>query len=95
MLVHAAGESSPGTLSDGTFAIALAVAGEAELKAVQDRLSKHGVQFNAIREPDAPYCGQLMAIGIRPLRRSRIRRLLSDVPLLRDSRASRLREDAA
>lgn len=95
MLIHAAGESSTGSLEDGTFAIALAVADESELKAVLARLSKNGIALRAIYEPDPPYSGQLMAIGVRPAIRSSIRQFLSSIPLLRETRASRLMEDFA
>ncbi len=94
MLIHAAGESSTGDLGPGTFAIALSVPDEAALIRQFLRLSALGVQLTPIHEPDAPYGGQLMAIGIRPLLRSRIGRLLSELPLLKDSRAGRPREDA-
>lgn len=94
MLIHAAGESSPGDLGEATFAIALAVADEAALIRLFLRLSAQGVEITPVHEPDAPYNGQLMAIGVRPMLRSRVSRFLSDVPLLKDSRAGRPREDA-
>jgi hypothetical protein len=87
MLIHAAGESSPGNLPQDTFAIALAVADEDALADLMVRLAKSGVPMAIVHEPDEPYRGQLMALGLRPARRSQLRRHLSDVPLLKDSRS--------
>lgn len=87
MLIHAAGESSPGNLSEGTYAIALAVPDEAALIRLFLRLSEQGVPCTPIHEPDAPYRGQLMSIGVRPMLRSRVARFLSDIPLLKDKHA--------
>lgn len=121
--IHAAGESSPGNLPDGTYAIALAVADEPSLLREAERLRARGFErleptkaasparprtlwegccdlvrrfaralglvqppveveqlaFVAIHEPDAPYCGALMAIGILPARREVLRRHLSSL----------------
>ena len=46
-VVHAAGESSPGNLPEGTYAIVLAVPDEGALKAVAARLQLAGVKFVA------------------------------------------------
>lgn len=83
MLVHAAGESSPGNLADGTYAIVLAVPDEASLAREADRLRKRDVKFVEIREPDAPFFGALMALGIVPGRKEALRRHFSSLPLLR------------
>lgn len=84
-LVHAAGESSRGDLKEGTFAIVLGVPNEASLIAVRTRLSLAGVEHVTIHEPDAPYRGSLMAIGVRPALKSQVRRHLSELPLFRGS----------
>jgi hypothetical protein len=84
-IAHAAGESSPGNLTEGTFAIVLGVENEAALQAVRARLSVAGIDHVPIHEPDAPYGGKLMAIGCAPVMRSRLRRALSSVPLFRGS----------
>jgi peptidyl-tRNA hydrolase len=82
-LVHAAGESSPGDLAEGTHAVVLTARNEAELVELERRLDLAGVAHVAIREPDAPYNGQLMAIGCVPARKEVLRRHLSSLPLLR------------
>jgi hypothetical protein len=124
-IIHAAGESSPGKLPDGTFAIALSVPDEAALVRECDRLRGRGfveqppsaelteppeppsfwqrclrwlrqlwagasappqeqsLSFVPIREPDPPYHGALMAIGIVPARREALRRHLSSLPKLK------------
>ena len=85
MLVHAAGESSPGTsnLPDGTFAIVLGVPDEAALLGEEARLRAAGAALVAIREPDAPFFGALMALGLRPGRKEVLRKLVSSLPLLK------------
>ncbi|HTQ43920.1 MAG TPA: hypothetical protein VMI75_14260 [Polyangiaceae bacterium] len=83
MCVHAAGESSPGDLPKDTHAVVLAVAGEDALAAVERSLERAGVAHVAIREPDAPWNGALMAIGVEPGRKEALRRWLSSLPLLK------------
>jgi len=82
-IVHAAGESSPGSLPSGTFAIVLAAPDEAALLSHEDRLRAAGVAHVAIRENEGPFAGQLCAIGLRPAPRSSLRRWTSSVPLLK------------
>jgi hypothetical protein len=82
-IVHAAGESSPGQLPDGTFAIVLAARDEDHLRTIACRLVDADLVFHEIKEPDAPWDGQLMAIGLRPIQRSVGRRFLSNLPLYR------------
>jgi len=82
-IVHAAGESSPGNLDSGTYAVVLAVPNERELARVAERLVAVDVAFVPIHEPDAPHAGALMALGLRPARKEALRRHLSSLPLLR------------
>lgn len=99
-LIHAAGESSPGHLPPGTYAIALACPNERALVLLADQLRLAGVSFRCIFETDAPWNGQLMAIGIEPGPRSKLRKLLSSLPLYRgasvgvDERSRLVRADA-
>jgi hypothetical protein len=83
MLVHAAGESSPGNLPESTHAVVLAVPDERALLREETRLRAAGASLTAIREPDAPFFGALMAIGLRPARKGVIRKLVSELPLLK------------
>ena len=48
-----------------------------------DDLRRAGVQYTAIFEPDAPYNGALMALGLAPARKGAMRRHLSKLPLLK------------
>ncbi len=80
-LIHAAGESSPGDLSSGTYAIALAAKSELQLLALEQRLISQNIPHAAIREPD--WDGQLMAIGIAPCDRSIVRKEVSQLPLIK------------
>ena len=85
-LIHAAGESSPGGLASGTRALALMVEDEAALRALAADLVRWGVPHVQIREPDPPWSGALMAIGMVPMPtrdRKQLRRLLGGLPLLR------------
>jgi hypothetical protein len=81
--IHAAGESSPGNLPPATRAVALAVPDEAALLRLEQELIAAGVAHRAIREPDAPYNGALMAIGIVPQPREPLRPLLGKLTLLK------------
>ena len=83
MLVHAAGESSPGNLSEDTHAVVLVTRDELHLALVADRLERKGIAFTRVIEVDAPYEGSLMAIGCAPARKEVAGRFLSDLPLLR------------
>ena len=84
-LCHAAGESSPGNLPPNTRAVVLAARSENELERLSVRLSKNNINHMAIREPDSPWNGALMAIGIVPvLDRKPVRKLLSQLPLFRE-----------
>lgn len=81
-IVHAAGESSPGGLPEGTFAVVLAVPSETALAELGRQLVDAGIAHVAIREPDAPHLGALTAIGCVPVAdRAAIRRLTSSLPL--------------
>lgn len=82
-IVHAAGESSPGNLPAGTFAVVLTVPSASELMQLADKLRVANAEFTCIFETDEPWSGQLMAIGARPERRSKMRKILSSVPLYR------------
>ncbi len=82
-LVHAAGASSPGNIPSDTHAVVLAVADENELLELEQALFVAGISVHPVREPDAPYNGALMAIGIPPQPRTHIRNYLRHLPLLR------------
>lgn len=56
---------------------------EAELSQLADRLARSSIPHTCIYEPDPPYCGALMAIGLRPDRKEVLKRLLSSLPLLK------------
>jgi peptidyl-tRNA hydrolase len=80
--VHAAGESAQNvTLPPNTHAVVLACPDEASLLAAEEKLLRNGIEFVSIREPDAPYLGQITAIGIKPQPRKKLRKLLSYLPL--------------
>ncbi len=82
-IAHAAGESSPGDLPEGTYAIVLGVPDETALRGVLARLTLSQLAWRAIYEPD--WDNQLMAIGVAPVLRSIGRKTLSCLPLFRGS----------
>lgn len=82
-VIHAAGESSDGDISSGTHAVALSAESEIQLLALEKRLISQNISHVAIREPDAPYFNQLMAIGIAPGDRALIRKEVSQLPLIK------------
>ena len=82
MITHAAGESSPGNLPEGTFAIVKMARDELHLALIADELQAAGVALVRVHEPDRPYCGALMALGLRPARKGVLKRHLRKLPLL-------------
>jgi peptidyl-tRNA hydrolase len=82
-LIHAAGESSTGNLPRGTYAIALAANDEKHLWNISQLLITEGIMHKLILEPDAPWNGALMAIGIVPGPRKRLKKILSTLKTLR------------
>lgn len=82
-LIHAAGQSSPGNLGDGTYAVALTVPDEAALRKLGGILQAAGLPHHTAIESDAPYTGQAMAIGIFPCDRKILKPYLSQLPLLK------------
>ena len=92
-VTHAAGASAarwgfqsdaPRGLPEDTHAVVLSVPGEPELHVIAAALRAAGVRLLEVREPDPPWDGALMALGLLPVRdRSSIRQVLSRLPLLR------------
>ena len=82
MIIHASAESSRGT-TPGTFAVALAANGERDLLRLEERLVAADIPHSAFREPDAPYYGALMAVGIEPvIDRKQVKRFVGRFSLL-------------
>lgn len=82
-VAHAAGESSPGDLPEGTYAVILGAKSSFELERISQRLRMQGIRHKQIRENDPPYRGELMALGLEPAPRSVLKRHLRELPLLR------------
>jgi peptidyl-tRNA hydrolase len=81
-VTHAAGESSPGNLPEGTNAVVLSVPDEAGLEAVSKRLALAGTEHVRIVENEGKYAGQFLAIGCKPGRKKEVGRALRHLPLL-------------
>jgi peptidyl-tRNA hydrolase len=83
-LIHASGHSARvGLLPEGTYAIALSCRDEGELRTLSERLKAAGLAHHLIHEPDSPYGGALMALGLEPNYKSKFRRYLSNLPLIK------------
>jgi peptidyl-tRNA hydrolase len=82
-VVHAAGESSNGKLKPGTYAVALSVESEQQLRSLADELEAKGVPVHRVEESHGKYAGQLMALGIAPGPKSVRGQHLSTLPLIR------------
>lgn len=84
--IHAAGWSAqlPGAevASPPTIAVALAAPPD-ELAALVRALAQARIGHVAIHEPDEPWRGALMAIGVVPSSRERVRRFVAHLPLVR------------
>ncbi len=79
---HAAG--SYGKHPEGTYIVILGVENEAALAALASKLEGAGIEHTQIREPDAPWCGQLTSIGCGLVEdRSVVRKVVGTLPLLR------------
>lgn len=81
-LIHAAGESSPGDLPEGTYAVALAAKSEKHLEFLEEKLRRLAIPHVAIREPDRDH--ELMAIGIEPVAdRKLVKKVTGNLALIR------------
>ena len=63
-LVHAAGETGPS--EPGTHAVVLSATDERHLLRIERQLIKQNIKHHSIREPDSPWNGEIMAIGLYP-----------------------------
>jgi peptidyl-tRNA hydrolase len=84
-LTHAAGESAAllqKSLPPRTRAIVLSVPNQEELIKLEQKLINKDIKHYAVREPDLPWDGALMAIGVVPTPLTRIRRVFYNLPLL-------------
>jgi len=81
-VAHAAGESGPAP--PGSIAVVLGVTNEAELLAIDARLTTRGVPHVLIREDAGPFSDQATAIGVVPTTdRKAINKALSSLPLVK------------
>ena len=83
---HAAGESfkiPPKIRGAPVYAVCLSVKTEYDLLKIEMALQNANIEHVAIREPDEPFCGAITAIGICPVERSKVKKFLSNLPLVR------------
>jgi hypothetical protein len=81
---HAAGESAhrAPSLPADTHAVVLKAEDEQALLRLEAELRLRGTVHVGIREPDAPWLGALMAIGLQPCARDKaLKRIMRDFPL--------------
>jgi len=77
-------------LPTSTHAVVLAVDSEDELRRLESRAQHRNLPHCAIREPDAPYNGALMAIGFLPGPKQHFKNLLGRYPLLKEHKGGSL-----
>jgi hypothetical protein len=87
MVTHAAGETGPAVV--GTHAVVLSVDSEENLQVLSQKLAIKGIEHHLVFEPDAPFNGALMAIGLPPGPKQKA---LGHVPLWFQSHPSLSRE---
>ena len=63
-LVHASADTGP--VDPGTHALVLSATAENNLLKIEQQLSRYQIKHHSIREPDSPWNGELMAIGLYP-----------------------------
>lgn len=68
-LIHAAGDTGPAP--EGCYAVALEASAR-ELLKLESQLRSASIPYRAIREPDPPFNGELVAIGIFPCLRESV-----------------------
>lgn len=61
----------------------LTVPDEESLRRIAERLESAGVRHVQIKEPDAPWRGAMMALGVAPGRKEGLRQHFASLPLLR------------
>ncbi len=87
MIAHAAGHSAqlPQACSAAppTTVVVLAAACADELLAIERALAERDLPHVLVREPDEPWRHAPMAIGVVPMPRARVRRVLAHLPLVR------------
>lgn len=67
-----------------TFAVVLGARNESRLLKLERALCEAGVPHVAVREPDSPYFGQIMAIGLVPASKDSVSQHLRDFHMLRE-----------
>lgn len=81
---HAAGESCfDGPANGETHVVALVAETSAALEMLHVSLDKAAIQHVTIREPDAPYKGAAVAVGIKPMDRESVRSHVAHFKVLR------------
>jgi hypothetical protein len=82
MIVHAVGESLTGPHDPATYAVVLAARDEADIERIAAFLEGRGVALARVTEPDPPWGGALMALGLAPRPKNELRRHVSHLRLL-------------
>lgn len=79
-LVHAAGETGP--VEPGTHAVVLSAKNEDHLLKIEQQLTNYNIKHHSVREPDSPWNGALMAIGLFPSDRKSVKPVTKKLKLL-------------
>lgn len=68
----------------GPIAVVLGARNERKLERLRVKLMDAGIPFVSIHEPDAPWNGQLMAIGLVPTTDLRVSKMVNDFQLFKE-----------
>jgi len=80
---HAVAESCEGPMPNTTYIYVLEAKDESHIDELHAKLWDLEIPHTVIHEPDAPYNGQAMAIGIWPvIDRTDVKKVTSSLPLL-------------
>lgn len=80
---HAACGAMRGAENPETHRVILSADSSAVLEAIASDLTVAGINHVVIREPDEPYNGTAVAVGVEPMERERIRGLLANFKAFR------------
>lgn len=75
---HAACGSMTGPENPETHRVILSADSSAALEAIASELAVAGLHHVVIREPDEPYNGTAVAVGVEPMDRAKVRGLLAN-----------------
>lgn len=81
MIVHATGQSVMCPVEPGTCAVVLQVPNVLELLKISNKLRRNGIEHFLFEEPDPPWNGEAMSIGLPPMEKKLVYKYLKHLQL--------------